>query len=58
VKASDIVLPKSTGSMHTWNKAEVGSITFPVTGLNLLTLHYNAGSNLAYFEFELIEEIK
>jgi hypothetical protein len=58
VKASDITLPKSTGSMHIWNKAEVGFVSFPVTGLNLLTLHYNAGSNLAYFEFELIEEKK
>jgi hypothetical protein len=44
--------------MHIWNKAEVGFITFPTSGLNLLTLHYNAGSNLAYFEFELVEEIK
>jgi hypothetical protein len=58
VKASDITLPKVTGSMHIWNKAEVGSITFPTTGLNLLTLHLNKGSNLAYFEFELVEEIK
>ena len=56
IKAADIKLPKSTGSMHSWNKAEVGTITFPSTGLNLLTLHYNAGSNLAYFEFELLEE--
>lgn len=56
-KAADIKLPKSTGSMHTWNKAEVGEITFQTTGLNLLTLHYNAGSNLAYFEF-ILEEAK
>jgi hypothetical protein len=58
VKASEITLPKVTGSMHIWNKAEVGSITFPSTGLNLLTLHLNKGSNLAYFEIELVEEIK
>jgi hypothetical protein len=55
VKASDITLPISTGSMHIWNKAEVGTITFPSTGINLLTLHLNAGSNLAYLEFELID---
>lgn len=55
VKASDITLPKATGNMHIWNKAEVGYITFPSTGLNLLTLHLNAGANLAYFEFELFE---
>jgi hypothetical protein len=53
-KAADIKLPSSTGSMHNWNKAEVGFITFPKAGINLLTLHYNAGSNLAYLEFELI----
>ena len=57
-KAADIKLPSGTGSMHNWNKAEVGFITFTKTGLNLLTLYYNAGSNLAYFEFELIEEMK
>jgi hypothetical protein len=57
-KAADIKLPSGTGSMHNWNKAEVGFISFTKTGLNLLTLHYNAGSNLAYFEFELVEEMK
>jgi len=46
VKAADIFLPKSTGNMHLWNKAEVGTITFPSAGLNLLTLYYNAGANL------------
>jgi hypothetical protein len=29
---------------HNWNKAEVGEITFPETGLHLLTLPYNAGA--------------
>jgi hypothetical protein len=36
---------------HTWNKADCGEITFPETGLQLLTLHYKQGNNLAYFDF-------
>ena len=36
---------------HTWNKAECGEINFPHTGLQLLTLHYKKGNNLAYFDF-------
>lgn len=36
---------------HTWNKAECGEITFPEAGLQLLTLHYKQGNNLAYFDF-------
>lgn len=44
-------LPVATGSMHKWNKAEIGQITFSKTGLHLLTLHYNKGNNLATFEF-------
>jgi hypothetical protein len=58
VKAADLILPKSTGYWHTWNKSEVGTITFSSSGLNLLTLRYNTGANLAYLEFHLIEEIK
>jgi hypothetical protein len=58
VKAADLLLPVDTGDWHHWNKAEVGTIVFPVRGMNLLTLHYNKGSNLAYFDFELIEEIQ
>jgi hypothetical protein len=57
IKAADIVLPVNTGNWHYWNKAEVGTIVFPETGLNLLTLCYNAGANLAYFDFEFIEEL-
>ena len=45
-------VPVVTGSMHKWNKAEVGTIDFPQTGRQLLTLHYGRGFNLAYFEFE------
>ena len=49
--ASECMLPLATGSMHKWNKAEVGTITFPEAGLQLLTFHYNKGNNFAYFEF-------
>jgi len=57
-KAVDLVLPEDTGNWHYWTQATVGEITFPKSGLNLLTLKYNAGSNLAYFDFVLIEELK
>jgi len=49
--AGEYHLPLDTGSFHKWNKAEIGTITFPKPGLQLLTLHYNSGNNLAYFEF-------
>jgi hypothetical protein len=55
MKAADLTLPVNTGDWHSWNKAVAGYITFTNTGLNLLTLHYNAGSNLAYLEFELVD---
>jgi hypothetical protein len=54
--ASECKLPLVTGSMHTWNKAEIGTITFPEAGLQLLTFHYNKGNNFAYFEFEPIDK--
>jgi len=50
-KAVDLVLPENTGSFHHWTQATVGEITFPVAGLNLLTLKYNKGANLAYLDF-------
>jgi hypothetical protein len=46
-------LPVPTGREHVWNKGEVGKITFGKTGLQLLTVHYNNGNNLAYLEFNL-----
>ena len=52
--AAEGQLPVATGSFHKWNRAEVGTITFPQAGLNLLTLHYNKGNNFAYFDFEKI----
>ena len=51
--ASECKLPVNTGSPHKWNKAEIGEITFGKTGLQLLTLHYGKGNNLAYLEFVL-----
>ena len=54
--ASECKLPKDTGNWHIWNKAEIGTITFPQAGLQLLTFHYNAGNNFAYFEFEPVEK--
>jgi len=53
--ACECKFPVNTGSMHKWNKAEVGTITFSDAGLQLLTLHYNKGNNFAYFDFEAIE---
>jgi hypothetical protein len=54
--ASECKLPKSTGNWHIWNKAEIGTITFSEAGPQLLTFHYNAGNNFAWFEFERVEE--
>lgn len=50
--AGEYKLPLKTGSMHAWNLAEVGTITFEKTGLQLLTFQYNKGNNFALFEFE------
>lgn len=49
-------LPLNTGNFHSWNKAEIGTITFTEAGLHLLTFHYNKGNNFAYFEFTLVEK--
>ena len=49
--ASECKLPMATGSWHIWNQAEIGTITFREAGMHLLTLHYNAGNNFAYFDF-------
>ncbi len=40
---------------HMWNKAECGEIKFPQGGLQLLTLQYKKGNNLAYFDFVAAE---
>ncbi len=46
-----LFLPKYTGYYHQWDQAVVGEIYFPQAGLQLLTLHYNTGPNLAFLDF-------
>lgn len=53
--AAECPCPVITGSMHTWTREEIGTITFPEAGLHLLTLHYERGYNLGYFEFEEVK---
>jgi hypothetical protein len=53
--ACKLTLPENTGDWHKWTQATVGEIVFPTEGLQLLTLKYNKGSNLAYLDFLLIE---
>jgi len=50
--AGECKLPLDTGDFHIWNKAACGQISFPEKGIQLLTLYYNTGNNLAYFDFE------
>jgi len=52
--ACECRFPVVTGSMHKWNQTDVGTISFPTTGIQLLTLHYGRGYNLAFFEFHRI----
>jgi len=54
-KAVSLVLPENTGNWHYWTQATVGEIIFSKEGLNLLTLKYNKGANLAFFDFLLVE---
>lgn len=49
--ACECPFPVVTGSMHRWNKAPVGRITFAEAGTQLLTLHYERGYNLGSLEF-------
>ena len=50
--AADCRLPVATGHWHRWNYAEIGAITFPEPGLQLLTFQYGKGNNFAFFVFE------
>ena len=53
--ASECKLPLATGSYHIWNLAKpAGRITFDKPGVQLLTMHYNQGNNLAWFDFILV----
>jgi len=49
--SSKLNLPKNTGYYHQWDQATIGEIEFPSTGLQLITLKYNRGPNLAYLDF-------
>lgn len=53
--AATCKIPIATQSPHHWNFCDIGTITFPEAGLQLLTFHYGRGNNLAYFEFEKAE---
>ena len=53
--AAECPCPVITTSMHKWTREEVGRITFAEPGTHLLTLHYERGYNLGYFEFELVK---
>jgi len=53
--AAECRLPLATGDWHNWNKAPCGEIRFRTPGRHVLTLHYNSGNNLAYFDFEPIK---
>ena len=55
--AATCKLPVATTSYHFWNFADIGVITFPETGRQLLTFHYGFGNNFAYFEFEKVESV-
>jgi hypothetical protein len=50
--AAQARFPMPTGSMHKWNRAEVGTITFERAGTQLLSMFYNGGNNIAYLDFE------
>jgi len=50
--AATCKLPVATPGFHYWNFADIGTITFPESGRQLLTFHYGKGNNFAYFEFE------
>ena len=50
--AAECRLPVATQSYHHWNFAEIGTITFPTAGLQVLTFHYGKGNNFAYFDFD------
>lgn len=53
--AAKLYLPKNTGYYHQWDQATIGEIVFPISGLQLITLKYNRGPNLAYLDFVKID---
>jgi hypothetical protein len=44
-------MPVETSGYHQWTTGEIGTITFPEAGRQLLTFHYGKGNNFAWFEF-------
>ena len=54
--ASTCRLPEATPGYHHWNLAEIGFITLPETGPQLLTFHYGKGNNFGWFDFEWVGE--
>lgn len=55
--ATKLHLPEDTGNWHYWTQATIGEIVFPKAGLNLITLKYNKGANLAFLDFVLLETL-
>ena len=54
-KAGKIIYPKGTGGAHFWVYSDtLGTISFPDTGLNLLTFNFAGGENLNYLTFNLV----
>jgi len=52
VPAAVAKLPVATPDWHTWNYAPIGEVAFREAGRHLLTFHYGAGNNFAFFVFE------
>ena len=52
VPAAVAKLPVATPDWHTWNYAPIGEVAFREAGRHLLTFHYGAGNNFAFFAFE------
>jgi len=48
-------LPRPTHHWHRWDYGQIATVTFPETGLQLLTFHYRRGNNWAFFVFERLE---
>lgn len=57
VLATKLVMPENTGNWHYWTQATLGEIVLPKEGLNLVTLKYNKGANLAFLDFLLVETL-
>jgi hypothetical protein len=54
--AAKCKVPRATQGWHYWDYGQIGTITFPEAGLQLLTFHYCRGNNWAFWVFEKIDE--